>query len=823
MRPAFTRATLLPWLLLGGVLAVAAWLRLGRLDLVLLQHDEAEWSLGALAIARGQSLPLVGIKSLVGVATGPAFLYLLALPMLVSPDPSFTTGFVGLLNLVGVGLTFAFTRRYFGLLAAVAAALLYATNPWAVYHSRKIWNPDVLPLFSLLFFWGLCLVVVERRRGGLILAAVAAAVAVQLNQSAYVLLLLLLAVVLLGWRRLGWRAPLSALAAALVVSAPYLYYEFAHGWDDLWHALDVGGANAVLDGEALRQALVLAAGWGFPGEIFHIWTAPGESLPDPLAVNLLATALCLLGLAVLAPRLLRRPPWRPGGEPGALALLVLLWLAAPVLALGRHGFEMHIRYLLLTQPAQFVAAGVGLAALAGALPRLLPRPFSPRLAAATALLPALLVGGAQFWQYTTTLALIDRNGLEKSDGVVVAYHQRAFAAAERLSAQFPGEPVYVWGPEPDILTLRYLAAIHDLPIRQASVAHQLLLGPETGRDRLYMLTFSDDALAARLRALGFQELTAEAIPVPGRQTTYRFYRLPAGSRAALEAALPHRGPDLQLTSRFRLLGWDVPAQRPWRGPQPTLAAWLATADPDLAAPDPSWCLSQRLLDAAGRPLASAYGLSEQLSFLRAGDLLLTWTDLPAPADLPLQPAWLSLGMTRCWVGEAATAVDGQGRLVSQDLRLGPFPVGAPALAAADVKPARPADLRLGDEVGFLGYALAGERLPPGEPPRLTLYWQALAVPARDYTVFVQLLREGQLVAQADGYPRGGAYPTSLWQPGQVVPDEYSLTLPAGAPPGEYRLIAGLYTLADLRRLPVADPAGRALGDHLELGTIVVGE
>ncbi len=56
---------------------------------------------------------------------------------------------------------------------------------------------------------------------------------------------------------------------------------------------------------------------------------------------------------------------------------------------------------------------------------------------------------------------------------------------------------------------------------------------------------------------------------------------------------------------------------------------------------------------------------------------------------------------------------------------------------------------------------------------VTLYWQAppQASPGENYQVFVHLLDEaGQVVAQRDGAPAGGWYPTGEWLPGQVVED-----------------------------------------------------
>jgi hypothetical protein len=58
-------------------------------------------------------------------------------------------------------------------------------------------------------------------------------------------------------------------------------------------------------------------------------------------------------------------------------------------------------------------------------------------------------------------------------------------------------------------------------------------------------------------------------------------------------------------------------------------------------------------------------------------------------------------------------------------------------------------------------------------------------------------------------------------PGEVVVDEYSLSIPADTPPGSYALIAGMYDEGTLQRLAVLDSSGKAIGDYVVLGEVVV--
>jgi len=133
----------------------------------------------------------------------------------------------------------------------------------------------------------------------------------------------------------------------------------------------------------------------------------------------------------------------------------------------------------------------------------------------------------------------------------------------------------------------------------------------------------------------------------------------------------------------------------------------------------------------------------------------------------------------------------------------------PAGAAPALTPT-PVGATVGDFAVLVGYEGAPATV---ETVRVTLHWQCRATTAQDYTVSVQLLGPtnpatgGPLWAQADAQPGGGTYPTGRWQPGETVLDSYTLTVPADAPAGDYRLVAGMYLLATLERLPATDAVG----------------
>ena len=111
----------------------------------------------------------------------------------------------------------------------------------------------------------------------------------------------------------------------------------------------------------------------------------------------------------------------------------------------------------------------------------------------------------------------------------------------------------------------------------------------------------------------------------------------------------------------------------------------------------------------------------------------------------------------------------------------------------------------------------------GEFVRLDLTWQALSEMEQDFAVFVHLVgSDGQIWGQRDSQPANGFRPTSAWVEGELVQDHHAVRLDSDLPPGEYRLILGLYDTADGQRLSLFDESGVAQGDDVwELGTLVV--
>lgn len=112
-------------------------------------------------------------------------------------------------------------------------------------------------------------------------------------------------------------------------------------------------------------------------------------------------------------------------------------------------------------------------------------------------------------------------------------------------------------------------------------------------------------------------------------------------------------------------------------------------------------------------------------------------------------------------------------------------------------------------------------LSPGDVLALSLYWRAEGPTQQPLTVFTHLLGpDGQLYGQWDNPPVRGTYPTTDWLPGEEVVDQYEIPVNPAAPPGEYRVMVGLYDPSTGIRLPVLASDGQVAGDSVTLSRAV---
>lgn len=133
----------------------------------------------------------------------------------------------------------------------------------------------------------------------------------------------------------------------------------------------------------------------------------------------------------------------------------------------------------------------------------------------------------------------------------------------------------------------------------------------------------------------------------------------------------------------------------------------------------------------------------------------------------------------------------------------------PLLGDAPLPPdVREMDVEFEGVAHLIGWRATPEQVAPGGELTVSLYWEALGTPQRDYSEFLHVYGIGnKIVGQRDSYPAGGNYPTTQWRAGDRFASTYRIPIQPGAEPTIGKLVVGLYDLYAGRRLTATDPSG----------------
>jgi 4-amino-4-deoxy-L-arabinose transferase-like glycosyltransferase len=282
------------------------------------------------------------------------------------------------------------------------------------------------------------------------------------------------------------------------------------------------------------------------------------------------------------------------------------------------------------------------------------------------------------------------------------------------------------------------------------------------------------------------------------------------------------GPTSEPKGCIRLLGYRATPEAAHPGDRITLALYWQATEPiaddltvfvQIAPQDP-----QRRIVGVDEFLGSSRYPS---SVWRTDEVVQQVHQFQLPEDVPA-PAlyWFNVGLYGEPGSERLAVTVDESVIRDRAVRLGPL-----ALRGQDPKePQQRIDYRFGPAIRLTGYDVEtasdgmgseteNQAPEPAASVPITLYWQADATPENDWVVFVHLLdADWQLVAQHDGSPRDGEYPTWAWQPGERVSDTHKLLLPPDLVAGTYRLQVGLYLPDDGARAPISDSAAQPVPD-----------
>jgi hypothetical protein len=204
------------------------------------------------------------------------------------------------------------------------------------------------------------------------------------------------------------------------------------------------------------------------------------------------------------------------------------------------------------------------------------------------------------------------------------------------------------------------------------------------------------------------------------------------------------------------------------------------------------------------------------NYWREGEIITTLHRIKIPLDAQPGLYTVEIGLYQLLTMQRLDVLDSDFQPMGNRILIGPIkiPIGR------EIPSIRyPLEVDIGDQIKLLGYNLEIKN----SAIQITLYWQAKTKVKENYTVFVHLSNERDLIfAQDDGQPREGAYPSSIWEEGEIVPDEHLIPITPAIPSGDYQIWVGMYLLSTGERLKAFDAEGQRLpSDRIPLGKVIV--
>jgi 4-amino-4-deoxy-L-arabinose transferase-like glycosyltransferase len=300
----------------------------------------------------------------------------------------------------------------------------------------------------------------------------------------------------------------------------------------------------------------------------------------------------------------------------------------------------------------------------------------------------------------------------------------------------------------------------------------------------------------------------------------QIYRLPYENQPYSVEIPPISVPvKANFSGKLTLLGYDLPVRRAEPGGTfPLTLYWQA-----MTQLDQTYVVFNHLLDQQQRNWGGYDRWPQETAntiLWHPGEIVIDTFNLPVNPNAPSGIYTIDLGLyNQADLTATPLPLIQDGRALDQNgVRIGPVKVGGPppefVLSPHALKPQNEVEAILGTPpvISLRGYDLTQQ----ADGLQLTLYWESLSQTAVDWSVFVHVRNAaGQIVAQADGPAGGGAYPTSLWEPGEIIVDHVVLPLDH-LKESQHDLFIGLYDLTTGNRLVVPNnPADEILISALD--------
>ena len=523
-------------------------------------------------------------------------------------------------------------------------------EPLAVHFSRKIWEPNVFPFFTLAYVATGLLAFVERQRWALAAHLVLLAVIVQLHYSGLVLIPLTVLLLVLHRQRTDWRFLLAGIGLAIITAIPFAYYLLIHSSNKGRQiAARLLSQPVRIDWQSLHFWWVMTTG----SEIHALagWSAYLDfirSVPNLDPLRWVLGAMCVGGIGFWLWTALQRK----GGMSAEAGGMVALWALAPLVFFGWHATPLYLHYYTVALPAPYLAAGFLLAhAISLGRPAL-------RWGAAACVVAITAA------QAVTVLALLNFVATHTTPGGFGIPLKFQLQATERALSL--GTPVVVVSPGDNPKTSEW-AAVFDVLLR--GVPHRFVDGARAAvftSTPATLLTTPGTGTAVQVYSLAGVLGPMDEIPTRIGEEAFRVARLDGSQSLDLSPAIePRTLANGVEVAGYRLNGAIVPGQ--------TLEWWIAwhVREPP---PDPAadYHIFNHLVDANGIRWAQADSPTVPAKDWTVGDLVVQVFRLEIPPAAGSGPFWMRVGMYTYPGLENQPVLDAAGNPTGDAVTLGPL-------------------------------------------------------------------------------------------------------------------------------------------------------
>lgn len=209
-------------------------LRVFRLPTFISYHQDQVRDLFFIQNHFQKGLPiLLGPKASVGNFFLPPFwYYLMSIAYIFSSSPVTPAFVVVVCGSLTTLFIYLFSERFFDKKTAIFSSLLYAVSPLSIEYSRFAWNPNPVPLFTILTFYFLYIYLYRKKDYGLWWGMISANLALQLHYQGMVVLVFFILVLLIA-KKISLKQFLQLILVNLILFLPFFINEFTHHFENI--------------------------------------------------------------------------------------------------------------------------------------------------------------------------------------------------------------------------------------------------------------------------------------------------------------------------------------------------------------------------------------------------------------------------------------------------------------------------------------------------------------------------------------------------------------------------------------------------------------